>query len=93
MFLSGSPWTRAAEQLAPDKHSRDLGFLEHYAMERWEVSVSHVYSVTYSVTYLAMFEMASFLILLPYTIGIWGINFLHPVVWCFEFNVDPLVTV
>jgi hypothetical protein len=26
-----------AEQLPPDKHSKDIPFLEKYALERWEV--------------------------------------------------------
>jgi hypothetical protein len=35
-FFRGNPWT-GAEQLPPDKHSKDIPFLEKYALERWEV--------------------------------------------------------
>ncbi|CAG2237501.1 general transcription factor IIH subunit 4-like [Mytilus galloprovincialis] len=32
----GNPWTSGGEQLAPDKHSKDIPFLDKYALERWE---------------------------------------------------------
>lgn len=35
-YFRGNPWT-GAEQLPPDKHSKDIPFLEKYALERWEV--------------------------------------------------------
>ena len=34
---SGSPWTGAGA-MNPDKHAKDLTFLDSYSMERWEVS-------------------------------------------------------
>ena len=35
----GSPWVgRSISALGPDKNSKDIDFLDKYAMERWEVS-------------------------------------------------------
>lgn len=38
-FVRGNPWTSGGEQLAPDKHSKDIPFLDKYALERWEVLI------------------------------------------------------
>lgn len=37
MLISGQPWT-GRSPLTPDKHARDVAFLDKYALERWEVS-------------------------------------------------------
>lgn len=38
VYCSGDPWTgRGVAALPPDKNSRDVEFLDKYAVERWEV--------------------------------------------------------
>ena len=37
-FGSGTPWNGAGG-LAPDKHSREIGFYDQYGMDRWEVCI------------------------------------------------------
>ena len=48
--FSGSPWTgRGAAPLPPDKNSRDIEFLDKYALERWEVGFCSYYNITWCI--------------------------------------------